>query len=135
MDYGPVIFSIILWTLLGIGCRWCLPPFEKDTDRQVKILSWLIVTLMFGLSTAVTLISTQSNMEKAIIDYDRGKYKVKLKVSIDTVRTVKKCPRLYKHTVPYVTEPQPMRFIQPMTVEIEELRDSSQPYSQLDSLN
>lgn len=135
MDYGTVIFSIILWTLLGIGCRWCLPPFEKDTDRQVKILSWLIVTLLFGLSIAVTFISTQSNMEKAIIDYDRGKYKVELKVSIDTVRTVKRCPKLYKHTVPSVIEPQHMRFIQPMTVEIGELRDSSQPYSQLDSLN
>lgn len=135
MDYGPIVLSIIFWILSGIGCRWCLPPFEKDTDRQVKILSWLIVTLMFGLSIAVTFISTQSNMEKAIIDYDRRRYKVELKVSIDTIKTVKRCPKLYKHTVPYVTEPQPMRFIPPMTWEKgQESQDSLLPYSQLDSL-
>lgn len=135
MDYGLVIFSVILWTLLGIACRWCLPPFEKNTDKHVKILGWFIVTLMFGLSTAVTFLSTWSNMEKAIIDYDRGKYKVELKVSIDTIRTVRKCPKLYEHIVPYVTGPQRMRFTRPMTMEKEESKDSSRPYSRLDSLN
>lgn len=98
-------------------------------------MSWVLTIITLGLCVLVSYISMEANMNKAIIDYDRGKYKVELKVHIDTVRTVKKCPELYKHTAPYVTEPQPMRFIPLITGEKEqELQDSLMPYSPLDFL-
>ncbi len=97
-------------------------------------MSWVLIIVSLGLCVLVSYASIETNINKAIIDYDRGKYKVELKVSVDTVRTIKKCPKLYKHTVPYVTEPQPMRFIPPTTWEKQELQDSLLPYSRLDSL-
>lgn len=113
----------------------CLPPFEKGTDRQLKIISWVLTIVTLGLCVLVSYTSIETHINKAIIDYDRGKYKVELKVSIDTIRTIKKCPKLYKHTVPYVIEPQPMRFIPLMNLETgQESQDSLLPYSQLDSL-
>lgn len=135
MDYGQFIFSVLLWMGFGIVCKMCLPPFEKKTDRLLKIISWVLIIVTLGLCVLVSYTSVESSMNKAIIDYDRGKYKVELKVSVDTVRTIKKCPELYKHTVLYVAEPQPMRFTPPMTWEKEqESQDSSMPSSQLDSL-
>lgn len=135
MDYGLFIFSVLLWMGFGIVCKICLPPFEKKTDRLLKITSWVLTVATFNLCVFVSYISIETNMNKAIIDYDRGKYKVELKVSVDTVRIIKKCPELYKRTVPYVTEPQSMRFIPPITLEKEqESQDSSMPYLQLDSL-
>lgn len=135
MDYGLFIFSVLLWIRFSIICKMYLPPFEKGTDRQLKIISWVLTIITLGLCVSVSYISIETNINKAIVDYDRGKHKVELKVSIDTVRTVKKCPELYKHTVPYVTELQPMRFIPPMNLEKEqESQDSLLPYSQLDSL-
>lgn len=135
MDYGLFIFSVLLWMGFGIVCKMCLPPFEKKTDKSLKITSWVLTVATFSLCVLVSYTSIETNMNKAIIDYDRGKYKVELKVRVDTVRTIKKCPELYKHTVPYVTEPQPMKFIPPMTWEKEqESQDSSMPSSQLDSL-
>lgn len=107
----------------------------KGTDKQLKIINWVLTIITLGLCVLVSYTSIETNINKAIVDYDRGKYKVEFKVSIDTIRIVKKCPELYKHTVPYVTEPQPMRFIPPMNLEKEqELQDSLLPYSQLDSL-
>lgn len=135
MDYGLFIFSVLLWVGFGIVCKMCLPPFEKKTDKPLKIISWILIIVTFGLCVFVYYASIETNMNKAIIDYDRGKYKVELKVSVDTVRTIKKCPELYKRTVPYVAEPQPMRFIPPMTWGKEqESQDSLMLYSQLDSL-
>lgn len=136
MDYGLFIFSVLLWMGFGIVCKMCLPPFEKKkTDKPLKIIGWILIIVTLGLCVFVYYTSIETNMNKAIIDYDRGKYKVELKVRVDTVRTIKKCPELYKHTVPYVTEPQPMRFIPPMTWEKEqESQDSSMPSSQLGSL-
>lgn len=135
MDYGQFIFSILLWMGFGIVCKMCLPPFEKKTDRLLKVISWVLIIVTFGLCVLISYTSIETSMNKAIIDYDRGKYKVELKVSVDTVRTIKKCPELYKSIIPYVTEPQPMRFIPPITLEKEqESQDSSMPYSQLDSL-
>lgn len=135
MDYGLFIFSVLLWVGFGIVCKMCLPPFEKKTDKPLKIISWILIIVTFGLCVFVYYASIETNMDKAIIDYDRGKYKVELKVRVDTIRTIKKCPELYKRTVPYVAEPQPMRFIPPMTWEKEqESQDSSMPSSQLDSL-
>lgn len=135
MDYGLFIFSILLWIGFGIVCKICLPPFEKKADRLLKIISWVLIIVTLGLCVLVSYTSIETNMNKAIIDYDRGKYKVELKVRVDTVRTIKKCPELYKRTVPFVTEPQPMRFIPPITLEKEqESQDSSMPYLQLDSL-
>lgn len=135
MDYGLFIFSVLLWVGFGVVCKICLPPFEKKTDRLLKITSWVLTIATFSLCVLVSYTSIETSMNKAIIDYDRGKYKVELKVSIDTVKTIKKCPELYKHTVPYVAEPQPMRFTPPMTWEKEqESQDSSMPSSQLDSL-
>lgn len=135
MDYGLFIFSVLLWMGFGIVCKICLPPFEKKTDKLLKITSWVLTVATFSLCVLVSYTSIETNMNKAIIDYDRGKYKVELKVSVDTVKTIKKCPELYKHTVPYVAEPQPMRFTPPMTWEKEqELQDFLLPYSQLDSL-
>lgn len=113
----------------------CLPPFERGTDRQLKIIGWVLIIVTLGLCVLVSYTSIEANIDKAIVDYDRGKYKVELKVSIDTIRTVKKCPELYKHTVPYVTEPQPMGFIPLMNLEKgQESQDSLLPYLQLDSL-
>lgn len=135
MDYGLFIFSILLWIGFGIVCKICLPPFEKKADRLLKIMSWVLIVATFSLCVLVSYASIEANMNKAIIDYDRGKYKVELKVSVDTVRTIKKCPELYKRTVPYVAEPQSMRFTPPITWEKEqESQDSSMPYLQLDSL-
>lgn len=135
MDYGLFIFSVLLWMGFGIVCKMCLPPFEKKTDKPLKIIGWILIIVTLGLCVFVYYTSIETNMNKAIIDYDRGKYKVELKVRVDTVRTIKKCPELYKRTVPYVTEPQPMRFIPPMTWEKEqESQDSSMPSSQLGSL-
>lgn len=135
MDYGLFIFSVLLWVGFGIVCKMCLPPFEKKTDKPLKIISWILIIVTFGLCVFVYYASIETNMNKAIIDYDRGKYKVELKVRVDTIRTIKKCPELYKRTVPYVAEPQPMRFIPPMTWEKEqESQDSLMLYSQLDSL-
>ena len=135
MDYGLFIFSVLLWIGFGIICKMCLPPFEKKTDRLLKIMSWVLIIVTLGLCVFVYYTSIETNMNKAIIDYDRGKYKVELKVSVDTVRTIKKCPELYKRTVPYVTEPQPMRFTPPMIWEKEqEFQDSSMPYLQVESL-
>lgn len=135
MDYGLFIFSVLLWIGFGIVCKMCLPPFEKKTDKPLKIIGWILIIVTLGLCVFVYYTSIETNMNKAIIDYDRGKYKVELKVRIDTVKTIKKCPELYKHTVPYVAEPQPMRFTPPMTWEKEqESQDSSMPSSQLDSL-
>lgn len=135
MDYGLFIFSVLLWMGFGIVCKMCLPPFEKKTDEPLKIIGWILIIVTLGLCVFVYYTSIETNMDKAIIDYDRGKYKVELKVRVDTIRTIKKCPELYKRTVPYVAEPQPMRFIPPMTWEKEqESQDSSMPSSQLDSL-
>ena len=135
MEYGQFIFSVLLWMVFGIVCKMCLPPFEKKTDKPLKIIGWILIIVTFGLCVFVYYISIETNMNKAIIDYDRGKYKVELKVRVDTIRTIKKCPELYKRTVPYVTEPQPMRFIPPITLEKgQESQDSSMPYLQLDSL-
>lgn len=135
MDYGLFIFSVLLWIGFGIVCKMCLPPFEKKTDKPLKIIGWILIIVTLGLCVFVYYTSIETNMNKAIIDYDRGKYKVELKVRVDTVRTIKKCPELYKHTVPFVTEPQPMRFTPPMTWEKEqESQDSSMPSSQLGSL-
>lgn len=135
MDYGLFIFSVLLWMGFGIVCKMCLPPFEKKTDKPLKIIGWILIIVTLGLCVFVYYTSIETNMDKAIIDYDRGKYKVELKVRVDTIRTIKKCPELYKRTVPYVAEPQPMRFIPPMTWEKEqESQDSSMPSSQLDSL-
>ena len=135
MDYGLFIFSVLLWMGFGIVCKMCLPPFEKKTDKALKIISWILIIVTLGLCVFVYYTSIETNMNKAIIDYDRGKYKVELKVSVDTIRTIKKCPKLYKRTVPFVTEPQPMRFTLPMTWEKEqESQDSLMLYSQLDSL-
>lgn len=135
MDYGQFIFSVLLWMGFGIICKMCLPPFERGTDRQLKIIGWVLIIVTLGLCVLVSYTSIEANIDKAIVDYDRGKYKVELKVSIDTIRTVKKCPELYKHTVPYVTEPQPMRFIPLMNLEKgQESQDSLLPYLQLDSL-
>lgn len=135
MDYGQFIFSILLWMGFGIICKMCLPPFEKKTDKALKVISWLLIIATLGLCILVSYASIETSMNKAIIDYDRGKYKVELKVSIDTIRTIKKCPELYKRTVPFVTKPQPMRFIPLITLEKEqELQGSSMPYLQLDSL-
>ena len=135
MDYGLFIFSVLLWMGFGIVCKMCLPPFEKKTDKALKIISWILIIVTLGLCVFVYYTSIETNMNKAIIDYDRGKYKVELKVSVDTIRIIKKCPKLYKRTVPYVTEPQPMRFTPPMTWEKEqESQDSLMLYSQLDSL-
>lgn len=135
MDYGLFIFSVLLWIGFGIVCKMCLPPFEKKTDKPLKIIGWILMIVTLGLCVFVYYTSIETNMNKAIIDYDRGKYKVELKVRIDTVKTIKKCPELYKHTVPYVAEPQPMRFTPPMTWEKEqESQDSSMPSSQLGSL-
>ena len=98
-------------------------------------MSWALTIATLGLCVLVSYASIEININKAIIDYDRGKYKVELKVSVDTVRTIKKCPKLYKHTVPYVIEPLTMKFIPPTTWEKEqELQDSLLPYSRLDSL-
>lgn len=135
MDYGQFIFSILLWMGFGVACRICLPPFEKKTDGLLKVISWVLIIVTFGLCVLISYTSIETSMNKAIIDYDRGKYKVELKVSIDTVRTIKKCPELYKRTVPYVTKPQSMRFIPPIILEKEqESQDFLMPYSQLDSL-
>lgn len=135
MDYGLFIFSVLLWMGFGTVCKICLPPFEKKTDKALKVISWLLIIATLGLCILVSYTSIETSMNKAIIDYDRGKYKVELKVGIDTIRTIKKCPELYKHTVPYVAEPQPMRFIPPMTWEKEqEFQDSSMPYLQVESL-
>ncbi len=135
MDYGLFIFSVLLWMGFGIVCRMCLPPFDKKTDKPLKIIGWILIIVTLGLCVFVYYTSIETNMNKAIIDYDRGKYKVELKVRVDTVRTIKKCPELYKRTVPFVTEPQPMRFTPPMTWEKEqESQDSSMPSSQLGSL-
>nr|DAL05020.1 MAG TPA: hypothetical protein [Crassvirales sp.] len=135
MDYGQFIFSVLLWMGFGIVCKICLPPFEKKTDRLLKITSWVLTVATLSLCILISYASIETSMNKAVIDYDRGKYKVELKVRVDTVRTIKKCPELYKRTVPYVAEPQPMRFTPPMTWEKEqESQDSSMPYSQLDSL-
>lgn len=135
MDYGLFIFSVLLWMGFGIVCKMCLPPFEKKTDKPLKILSWVLFIITLGLCVLISYTSIETSMNKAIIDYDRGKYKVELKVSIDTIKTIKKCPELYKHTVPYVAEPQPMRFTPPMTWEKEqESQDSLMPSSQLGSL-
>lgn len=135
MDYGQFIFSVLLWIGFGIVCKVCLPPFKKGTNRPLKIIGWVLIIVTFSLCVLISYTSIETNINKAIVDYDRGKYKVELKVSIDTIRIVNKCPELYKHTVPYVTEPQPMRFITPITLEKEwEFQDSLLPYSQLDSL-
>lgn len=134
MSYWSFILSILLWVGFGIVCRTCLPPFGKGADKLLKIMSWILVIVTLGLCVLVSYATIETNINKAIIDYDRGKYKVELKVSVDTVRTIKKCPKLYKHTVPYVTEPQPMRFIPLITWEKQELQDSLLPYSRLDSL-
>ncbi len=135
MDYGQFIFSVLLWMGFGIVCKICLPPFEKKTDRLLKITSWVLTVATLSLCILISYASIETSMNKAVIDYDRGKYKVELKVRVDTVRTIKKCPELYKRTVPYVAEPQPMRFTPPMTWEKEqESQDSSMPSSQLDSL-
>lgn len=135
MDYGQFILSVLLWMGFGIVCKMCLPPFEKKTDRLLKITSWALTVATLSLCVLISYASIETSMNKAIIDYDRGKYKVELKVSVDTVRTIKKCPELYKRTVPFVTKPQPMRFIPPMTWEKEqESQDSLMLYSQLDSL-
>lgn len=135
MDYGQFIFSVLLWMGFGIICKMCLPPFEKKTDKALKIISWILIIVTLGLCVFVSYTSIETNMNKAIINYDRGKYKVELKVSVDTIRTIKKCPELYKRTVPYVAEPQPMRFTPPMTWEKEqEFQDSLMPSSQLGSL-
>lgn len=135
MYCGQFIFSILLWVLFGIICKICLPPFKKGTDKDLKITGWVFTIVIFGLCVLISYTNIKVNMDKAIVDYDRGKYKVELKVSIDTIRTVKRCPKLYKHTVPYVTEPQPMRFTPPITMEKGlESKDSFLPYSQLDSL-
>lgn len=135
MEYGQFMFSVLLWMGFGIVCKMCLPPFEKKTDKPLKIIGWILIIVTLGLCVFVYYISIETNMNKAIIDYDRGKYKVELKVRVDTIRTIKKCPELYKRTVPFVTEPQPMRFIPPITLEKEqESQDSSMPYLQLDSL-
>lgn len=135
MDYGLFIFSVLLWIGFGIVCKICFPPFEKKTDRLLKITSWVLTIATFSLCVLISYASIEASMNKAIIDYDRGKYKVELKVSVDTVRIIKKCPELYKRTVPYVAEPQPMRFTPPMTLEKEqESQDFLMPYSQLDSL-
>lgn len=135
MEYGQFIFSVLLWMGFGIVCKICLPPFEKKTDRLLKITSWVLTVATFSLCVLISYTSIETSMNKAIIDYDRGKYKVELKVSVDTIRTIKKCPELYKRTVPFVTEPQPMRFIPPITLEKEqEFQDSLMPYLQLDSL-
>lgn len=135
MSYGSFILSILLWVEFGIVCRACLPPFEKGADKLLKIMSWVLIIATLGLCVLVSYASIETNINKAVIDYDRGKYKVELKVSVDTVRTIKKCPELYKRTVPFVTEPQPMRFTPPMIWEKEqESQDSSMPSSQLDSL-
>ena len=134
-DYGLFIFSVLLWIGFGIVCKMCLPPFEKKTDEPLKIISWVLIIVTLGLCMFVSYASIEASMNKAIIDYDRGKYKVELKVSVDTIRTIKKCPELYKRTVPFVAEPQPMRFTPPMTLEKEqEFQDSLMSYSQLDSL-
>lgn len=135
MDYGQFIFSVLLWMGFGIICKICLPPFEKKTDRPLKIISWVLTIVTLSLCVLVSYTSIETSMNKAIIDYDKGKYKVELKVSVDTVRTIKKCLELYKHTVPFVTEPQPMRFTPPITLEKEqESQDSLMPCLQLDSL-
>lgn len=135
MNYGQFIFSILLWMGFGIVCKMCLPPFEKKTDKALKVISWLLIIATLGLCILVSYASIETSMNKAIIDYDRGKYKVELKVGIDTIRTIKKCPELYKRTVPFVTKPQPMRFTPPITLEKkQESQDSSMPYLQLDSL-
>lgn len=135
MDYGLFIFSVLLWIGFGIICKICLPPFEKKTDRLLKITSWVLTVATFSLCVLISYASIEASMNKAIINYDRSKYKVELKVSVDTVRIIKKCPELYKRTVPYVAEPQPMRFTPPMILEKEqESQDSSMPYLQLDSL-
>ncbi len=135
MDYGLFIFSILLWIGFGIICKICLPPFEKKADRLLKIMSWVLIIATLSLCILISYASIEASMNKAIIDYDRGKYKVELKVSVDTVRTIKKCPELYKRTAPSVAEPQPMRFIPPITLEKEqESQDSSMPYLQSDSL-
>lgn len=135
MSYWSFILSVLLWVGFGIVCRACLPPFEKGADKLLKIMSWALTIATLGLCVLVSYASIETSINKAIIDYDRGKYKVELKVSVDTVRTIKKCPKLYKHTVPYVTEPQPMRFIPLITWEKEqESQDSLLPYSRLDSL-
>lgn len=135
MNYGQFIFSVLLWMGFGIVCKVCLPPFEKKTDKALKVISWLLIIATLGLCILVSYASIETSMNKAIIDYDRGKYKVELKVSVDTIRTIKKCPELYKRTVPFVTKPQPMRFIPPITLEKEqESQDSLMPYLQLDSL-
>ena len=135
MDYGQFVFSVLLWMGFGIVCKICLPPFEKKTDRLLKITSWVLTIATLSLCILISYASIETSMNKAIIDYDKGKYKVELKVSVDTVRTIKKCPELYKRTVPYVAEPQPMRFIPPMTWEKEqESQDSSMPYLQVESL-
>lgn len=130
MDYGLFIFNVLLWMEFGIVCKMCLPPFEKKTDISLKITNWVLAVATFSLCVLISYKSIEANMNKAIIDYDRGKYKVELKVSVDTVRTIKKCPKLYKRTVPFVTEPQPMRFTPPMTWEKEQKsQDSSMPSS------
>ena len=135
MDYGQFIFSVLLWMGFGVVCKICLPPFEKKINRLLKITGWVLTINTLSLCVLVSYTSIETNMNKAIIDYDRGKYKVELKVSVDTIRTIKKCPELYKRTVPFVTKPQPMRFTPPITGEKEqELQDSSMPYLQLDSL-
>lgn len=136
MDYGLFIFSVLLWMGFGIICKWYLPPFEKKkTDKPLKIMSWVLIIVTLGLCVLISYTSIETSINKAIIDYNRGKYKVELKVCIDTVRTIKKCPKLYKSTVPFVTEPQPMRFTLPMTWEKkQESQDSSMPSSQLGSL-
>lgn len=135
MDYGQFIFSVLLWMGFGIICKMCLPPFEKKIDKPLKIISWVLTIVTLSLCVLISYTSIETSMNKAIIDYDRGKYKVELKVSVDTVRTIKKCPELYKRTVPFVTELQPMRFTPPITLEKEqESQDSLMPYLQLDSL-
>lgn len=130
INYGPFIFSILLWIGTGIFCRACLPPFEKGTDKELRALNWALIILLFCLSTIVSYINIETNINKAVIDYDRGKYKVELKVQIDTIRTVERCPELSKHIVPPVTKPQTMKSTLPMTMEKEVLRDSALPYSQ-----
>lgn len=132
MDYLIIIFSIISWTALVIFGRFTLPPFDKRDDLKIKIIDCFILFLWFCLSIAITFISIKANIEKAIIDYDNKKYKIELKVNIDTIKTVKRC--IKKPFVPSVTGLQNMKSTQPTSTEKKELEDSLQLYVPLDYL-
>lgn len=136
MEIGIILAAIFFWAVSMLMLSIVeYDVLVKGVPKGLKTTGIACYIIVVVFSIFLTFIATDVNRSDAIIDYSEGKYIIETEIKSDTLKRVVKCPELYKPIVPSVIEPQHMKSIPPVDLEKQELRESLQPYSQLDSLN